>query len=116
MGLAETAQCECGLAEQTSDHILQVCPFYEEKRCEVWTHDTSLHTKLWGHVNDLRRTAGFADSTRLTRPTRLNAEEEDIERTPWKCFFALTVLSYYESSVQLLIMGHHCHNSLVLGF
>ena len=66
MGLAETAQCECGSADQTPEHILQVYLFYEEKRCEVWTHDTSLHTKLWGHVDDLRRTADFADSTGLT--------------------------------------------------
>ena len=67
MGLAETAQCECCSAEQTSsEHILQVCSLYDEKRCEVWTHDTALHTKLGGHFNDLRRKAGFADSTELT--------------------------------------------------
>ena len=62
-----TAQCGCGSDEQTPEPILQVCPLYKEKRCEVWTHDTSLHTtKLWGHVDDPRRTAGFADSTGLT--------------------------------------------------
>ena len=66
MGLAETAPCECGSTEQTPEHILQVGPFYEEKRGEVWTRDTWLHTKLWGHVDDLRRMAGFADSTGLT--------------------------------------------------
>ena len=52
-------------AEQTPEHILQVCPFYEEKRCEVWTDDTSLHAKLWGHVDHQRRAAGF-DCTGLT--------------------------------------------------
>ena len=53
-------------AEQTPEHILQVCPFYEKTRCKGWTHDTSLHATLRGHVDDdLGRTAGFADSTGL---------------------------------------------------
>ena len=51
-----------------------VCPFYEEKGCEVWTHGTSLHTKLWGHIDDIPRTAGFDN---LTRPARLTVEEEE---------------------------------------
>ena len=63
------------------EHIIQVCPLYEEKRREFLTQDTTLHTKLWGLV--LRRPAKDGHFLRLrwtddlTRPCGLIAEEEE---------------------------------------
>ena len=66
MGLADTAHCECGADEQTPEHILQTCPLYEERRQQTWDEDTPVRTKLWGTVDDLRRTANFIGRLELT--------------------------------------------------
>ena len=66
MGLAENAHCECGSDEQTPEHILQTCPLFEDRRQQTWEEDTPFGTKLWGNVDDLRRTANFVGSLGLT--------------------------------------------------
>ena len=66
MGLAETAHCECGADEQTPAHILQTCPLFEDRRLQTWDEDTPIETKLWGNIDDLRRTANFVGSLGLT--------------------------------------------------
>ena len=76
MGLADTAHCECGAVEQTPEHILQTCPLYEERRQQTWDEDTPVKTKLWGTVDDLRRTANFIGSLGLTMLHRLNTVED----------------------------------------
>ena len=49
----------CGAEEQSPDHILQSCPHLDDKRQEVWSDNTPLHTKLWGHVDHLQRAVQF---------------------------------------------------------
>ena len=63
MGLTETAQCQCGAAEQTPEHILQTCPHFEEARRQVWPMDTPVTEKLWGTSENLLCTANFVDLT-----------------------------------------------------
>ena len=65
LGLADTANCECGSEYQTPEHILQTCPHLEAARLEFWPEDTGLCTKLWGTADDLRRTADFLAATGL---------------------------------------------------
>ena len=62
--------CECGQADQTSDHILQSCPRYAERRQLVW---------LWGSAEDLYRTAGFVASTRLQIWRLLKKKKKNFE-------------------------------------
>ena len=65
IGVSDTSLCECGQADQTSDHVLQSCPKYAERRQLTWPHGADLATKLWGSAEDLYRTAGFVASTGL---------------------------------------------------
>ena len=65
IGVADTALCECGQADQTPAHILQECTLQAEKRAASWPNGADLNTKLWGNATDLRRTAGFAASLGL---------------------------------------------------
>ena len=65
MGLADTAECQCGAAEQTTLHILQSCPLYDELRASVWKDPTPVNTKLWGSATDLLKTANFVATTDL---------------------------------------------------
>ena len=65
IGVAPSAQCECGQADQTPAHILQECPLLDEQRRQSWPGGVDLDTKLWGTVDDLRRTASFAASLEI---------------------------------------------------
>ena len=65
IGISDTSLCECGQADQTSDHVLQSCPIYNERCQQTWPQGADLATKLWGSTEDLYQTAGFVASTRL---------------------------------------------------
>jgi hypothetical protein len=60
MGLHPTALCECGLSEQTPEHILQMCPNMSSRQ-HFWPEPTALKTKLWGTVEDRRKTTNFVE-------------------------------------------------------
>jgi hypothetical protein len=55
--------CECGLSEQTPEHILQTCPNMS-RRQHFWPEPiTALKTKLCGTADDLRKTTNFVEYT-----------------------------------------------------
>jgi hypothetical protein len=58
MVLHPTALCECGHSEQTPEDILQTCPNMSSRQ-HFWPGPTVLKTKLWGTVEDLRKTTNF---------------------------------------------------------
>ena len=64
-GISDTSLCECGQADQTSDHILQSSPKYAERHPLTWQHGADLVTKLWGSAEDPYWTAGFVVSNGL---------------------------------------------------
>ena len=51
--------CTCGVEEQTAEHVLQNCTLLEEARNRIWPEPTSLETKLYGTLEDLRSTTDF---------------------------------------------------------
>ena len=65
LGLADSANCECGSDEQTPEHILQTCPHLETVHQQFWPEDTEVGTKLWGQTAELQRTADFLAATGL---------------------------------------------------
>jgi len=65
IGVSETALCECGLADQTPQHILQDCPSLSTARQQVWPEGVELTTKLWGPCSKLHRTVHFISTTGL---------------------------------------------------
>ena len=50
---APSPTCPCGQEEQTTEHVLQRCPFYKAAREDVWPVSTSLATKLYGCKQEL---------------------------------------------------------------
>ena len=64
MGLRPTALYECGLANQTPEHILQNCPEMSSRQT-FWPEPTSLAIKLWGTVMDLQKTVDFVQNHNL---------------------------------------------------
>nr|KAG5690144.1 hypothetical protein BaRGS_003467 [Batillaria attramentaria] len=65
LGLAPNAECSCGIGDQTTEHVLQQCPKLQELRTAVWPEETSLHSMLYGSLQDLQKTAHFIETTGL---------------------------------------------------
>ena len=64
IGVADTANCQCGAEEQTTHHFLQSCSYLEGIRQEVWSTCTSFHNKLWGDTEDLQKTVQFVTASK----------------------------------------------------
>ncbi|RUS75877.1 hypothetical protein EGW08_016366 [Elysia chlorotica] len=58
-------QCTCQTGGQTVIHVLQHCPMYENIRNLMWPQDTPMAQKLYGSLEDLRRTATFIPSVAM---------------------------------------------------
>ena len=63
--LVPSPLCPCGLAEQTTEHILQSCPDLQGLRDETWPEPTSLQEKLYGTAEALQGTANFILESKL---------------------------------------------------
>ena len=59
LGIVPSANCPCGTAAQTPEHILQTCPSHATDRKVIWPKDVDLKTKLWGTEEDLILTAQY---------------------------------------------------------
>jgi hypothetical protein len=63
-------ECECGLSEQTPEHILQTCPNMSSRQ-NFWLEPTALKTKLWGTPDDLRKAIPDLTWGKLCRVSRI---------------------------------------------
>ena len=61
--IGRTPLCACETAPQTSQHILQACPLLDSEREKCWPTQTSIERKLYGKLDELRRTVGFIVSS-----------------------------------------------------
>ena len=58
--------CPCGEEEQTTEHVLQRCKRNNLEREALWPSATPLDRKLYGNLEDLKRTTNFISTTGLT--------------------------------------------------
>ena len=63
--LVSSPMCHCGVAKQTTEHILQDCGNPRGLREEIWPVPTCLQDKLYGPVGALRKTTDFIYRSRL---------------------------------------------------
>jgi len=64
--LSPSPLCPCSNESQTAEHILQRCPRMNQLRMDVWPEKTSVQTKIYGAMEDLRRTATFIARSGMT--------------------------------------------------
>ena len=55
--LVASPKCPCGEADQNAEHILQDCPRYQVLRQQVWPGPLTVHEKLYGSSDFLKRTS-----------------------------------------------------------
>ena len=61
--IGQTEQCPCKTGSQTTEHLLQSCPLHEVLRTRTWPDPIPVTRKLYGSLEDLRRTATFTAET-----------------------------------------------------
>ena len=64
--VGETDQCPCGENVQDTEHVLQTCSLYNNQRLKIWPTSVEATLKLYGALEDLRRTAAFIIDARLS--------------------------------------------------
>ena len=66
MKLAPSPTCNCGLEDQTAEHILQRCSLLQTARRNLWPTAVQLHTKLYDSKEELEKAATFILQTELS--------------------------------------------------
>ena len=64
--IGTTDQCPCERSQQTTEHVLQSCPLFQDLRAKFWPTPVPLLQKLYGNLADLRSTAAFIRDTGLS--------------------------------------------------
>ena len=57
--------CPCGEEDQTTEHVLQICNRHQPERFAQWLSATPLHQKLYGGLEDLKKTTNFITAAGL---------------------------------------------------
>jgi cytolysin (calcineurin-like family phosphatase) len=63
--LVPTPLCLCGQSAQTTEHILQHCHLFSQLRKEHWPTETHVKNKLFGSIDELRKTVTYIQKTGL---------------------------------------------------
>ena len=64
--VGESEMCPCNADVMTAEHLLQQCPLHDAMRRDTWPEPTLLRDKLYGNLEELRRTATFVKTTGIS--------------------------------------------------
>ena len=63
--VGESEMCPCNANIMTAEHLLQHCQLHDALRRDTWPEPTLLRDKLYGNLEELRRTAAFVRDLHL---------------------------------------------------
>ena len=66
MKLVPSTMCICNIEGQTTEHILQRCPNHTNIRNQLWPDNTVLQQKLYGTLEELKRTVSFIQQSGIS--------------------------------------------------
>ena len=64
--VGEPEMCPCNADIMTAEHLLQHCPLHDVMRRDTWPDPMLLRDKLYGNLEELRRTAAFVRITGIS--------------------------------------------------
>ena len=64
--VGESEMCPCNADIMTAEHLLQRCRLHDAMRRDTWPEPTLLRDKLYGNMEELRRTAAFVRATGIS--------------------------------------------------
>ena len=74
--LGESEMCPCNADIVTAEHLLQHCRLHGAMMRDMWPEPTLLRDKLYGNLEELRRTAAFVRDNRHLHLAYDDEEEE----------------------------------------
>ena len=63
--ICDSELCPCKASLMDTEHLLQYCQLHAAVRQDSWSDPTPLRDKLYGDLDDLRRTANFVRATKI---------------------------------------------------
>ena len=75
-----SSMCICNIEDQTTQHIPQRCPNHTNNiiRNQLWPENTTLQQKLYGPLEQLRKTVSFIQQSGLSVLSSEQEEEEEV--------------------------------------
>ena len=64
--VGESEMCPCNTDIMTAEHLQGHCRLHDALRWDMWPEPTLLRDKLYGHLEQLRRTAAFVRTTGIS--------------------------------------------------
>ena len=64
--VGESEMCPCNADIMTAEHLLQHCQLHDALRRDMWPEPKPLRDKLYGNLEELRRTAAFMRVTGIS--------------------------------------------------
>ena len=64
--VSESEMCPCNADIMTAEHLLQHCRLHDAMRRDTWPDPTLPIDKLYGNLEELRRTAAFVRATGIS--------------------------------------------------
>ena len=64
--VGESEMCPCNADIMTAEHLLQHCRLHDAMRRDMWPEPMLLRDKLYGNLEELRRTAAFVRTTGIS--------------------------------------------------
>ena len=64
--VGESEMCPCNADIMTAEHLLQHCRLHDALRRDMWPEPTLQRDKLYGNLEELRRTAAFVRTTGIS--------------------------------------------------
>ena len=65
LNIVPSPTCPCGEEDQTTEHVLQICNRHQPERIAQWPSANPLHQKLYGGLEDLKKTTNFITAAGL---------------------------------------------------
>ena len=64
--VGESEMCPCKADTMTAEHLLQHCQLHDALKRDMWPEPTLVRDKLYGNLEELRRTAAFFRATGIS--------------------------------------------------
>ena len=64
--VGESEMCLCNADIMTAEHLLQHCQLHDALRPDMWPEPKPLRSKLYGNLEELKRTAAFLRATGIS--------------------------------------------------
>ena len=110
--VGESEMCPCNADIMTAEHLLQHCQLHDALRLDVWPEPKLLRDKLYGNLEELKRTAAFVMATGIcVYRTTTKKKKLDFLTTQNVPETDVFIQLYYNTQMEMGDRNLLCHSS-----